>query len=516
MPAFLKEIRAHEVMDNFGLLLIGLVSFGYVLFYRPFAKLHLDLPVLNIPVFIGEILFIICSTLVLPKAKALPKRTIYLLIAYIVFIIVKTLAGYVHWGPLAFRHAALFYYPLFAVFSYSFFRKDLFSNKLKVILIILLLLMFKFVIFYYYFILTCSILVLILIKSYSGRKTRYLFYLALLLAFPYRFFFETARTFMVSGLVSLLFILIFLLCILKLKKGYKLLTLFIFTAFIVVGSVKIANKDHLKSLMGFGELQKRYNARKMLIQELGKSFVAKKYKINLYNPVYEDRAKPDLDFRKIQELIDQTTKPENENKPQIPAQSVQEPNKNPSSSVSMPESSKPEEPYTKNNEELVSGQDSPLLTKVPEKRDLETDYANSLFRIFIWQDALNDIMNYKPVFGFDFGRPFLSRSLEVTNWAISDWGRDGWVCFHNGYLDIIYRSGMLSLVFFCFIFSLIFIMVKKSFQIKSVNGILLAGALINWFVAANFLEILEMPYTAIPLWSLFGVTWAYLFKNKTS
>lgn len=514
---FLKKIKANEVMDNAGLLLLGLVSLGYVLFSRPFAKLHINLPVINTPIFIGEILFILCVMLTIPKLKILIKKTNHLLLplaAYLFFIAVKTSVGYFHWGQLAFRHAALFYYPLFALFSYSFFRKDFFNDRLNTLLIILFLFIFKFVTFYYYFILTCSILVLILIRSYSDRKIRFLGYSIFLLTFPYRFFFETARTFMVSNLISLLFILICLLFIFELKKKDKLVISLLFITFIAFGVIRIANKDHLKSLISIGELEKRYKARKMLTAELGNNFVTKEYKINLYNPAYEERTGANLKFIKIQAFIDQIASPKNGKKNQESTTSLSE--------ASEPEASKSEEAHVNNAEQPATVQNpppltnTPELTRVPEKRDLETDYANSLFRIFIWQDALSDIMNYKPVFGFDFGRPFLSRSLEVTNWAISDWGRDGWVCFHNGYLDIIYRSGLLSIIFFTFVITALLIMIRRSFRIRSINGILLIGALINWFIAANFLEILEMPYTAIPLWSLFGLTCAYLFKNKTS
>ncbi|TAM37175.1 hypothetical protein EPN54_05245 [bacterium] len=531
-PDFLRKIKANEIIDNAGLLFLGLVSLGYVLFYRPFAKLHINLPGLNIPIFIGEILFLLCAILAIPKIITLPKKIINLLIAYAFFIIVKTLIGYINWGPLSFRHAALFYYPLFAVFSYSFFKKGFFNNRFKILLIVLFLFIFKFLTFYYYFILTCSILTFVLIRSYPKREIRYLCYFILLLVFPYRFFFDTARTFMVSNFISLLFILIGFLLILKLKKSHKVAILFLFVAFIVFGAVKIANKDHLKSLIGIGELQKKYKARGMLISERKKHFVARKYEVNLYNPDYEDDIRPNLKFGKIQEFIDQRTKPKNEKKIQVslPSTSIPEASKSevsstnnaeqlavvqsPLPSTSIPEASKSEN--TESNEQMPPDQNVLPLNKMPEKRDLETDYANSLFRIFIWQDALNDIMNYKPVFGFDFGKPFLSHSLQVTKWAISDWGRDGWVCFHNGYIDILYRSGVLSIIFFIFILGMLLIMVRKSFQVSSINGILLTGILINWFVAANFLEILEMPYTAIPLWSLFGITFAYLFKNETT
>lgn len=78
----------------------------------------------------------------------------------------------------------------------------------------------------------------------------------------------------------------------------------------------------------------------------------------------------------------------------------------------------------------------------------------------------------------------------------------------------MYRAGIIGLVM---ILAILFLLVKftaASLRKRSLTGILLTGILINWFVAANFLEVLEMPYSAIPLWSLFGLNFAYLFKVK--
>ena len=38
---------------------------------------------------------------------------------------------------------------------------------------------------------------------------------------------------------------------------------------------------------------------------------------------------------------------------------------------------------------------------------------------------------------------------------------------------------------------------------------MLLAVIVNWLVAANFLTILELPYTAIPIWSVFGVVYAF-------
>jgi len=153
----------------------------------------------------------------------------------------------------------------------------------------------------------------------------------------------------------------------------------------------------------------------------------------------------------------------------------------------------------------------------PSGRSLEAARNNILFRIFIWRDILMQLREEKPLLGFDFGKPFRSKNLEILNWAAGDWKRDGWITAHNSYLHILYRAGIIGILFILTIFVVLFRMIRKSLHLQSINGLLLCGILINWLVAANFLVILELPYNAIPFWSLFGMTFAYLGKkNKTN
>ncbi len=91
---------------------------------------------------------------------------------------------------------------------------------------------------------------------------------------------------------------------------------------------------------------------------------------------------------------------------------------------------------------------------------------------------------------------------------------DGWICLHNSYLDLVYRAGIVGILMITAIIAVLIWFTIVSLRKRSLTGILLTGILINWFIAANFLEILEMPYSAIPLWSLLGLICAYLFKHN--
>jgi hypothetical protein len=122
---------------------------------------------------------------------------------------------------------------------------------------------------------------------------------------------------------------------------------------------------------------------------------------------------------------------------------------------------------------------------------------------------LDEYKQYHPIFGFDFGKPFRSVSLEVLKWAKSEWERDGWVAAHNSFFHMVYRSGIVGVVFIAGVISLLFKMIKDFIAVRSFVGILLCGLILSWFVASNFLIVLEIPYTAIPIWSLYGLTFAY-------
>jgi hypothetical protein len=146
--------------------------------------------------------------------------------------------------------------------------------------------------------------------------------------------------------------------------------------------------------------------------------------------------------------------------------------------------------------------------------NLTTGLNNAVFRLLIWRDMIVALRDKKPILGFDFGLPLRSISLEILYWGWNDWGLNGWVPAHNSFLNIIYRAGILGIAFIATLFIILSRMVKGFVKQRSIVGILLCGVIINWFVAANFLLILEAPYSAIPVWSLFGITLAYFHEQE--
>ena len=140
--------------------------------------------------------------------------------------------------------------------------------------------------------------------------------------------------------------------------------------------------------------------------------------------------------------------------------------------------------------------------------------GNILFRLYIWMDMFEELLDKKPVLGFDYGKPFRSKRLEVLNWGPTEWKRDGWIAAHNSYLHIIYRSGVIGVALIIFLVGNLIRTILFFKQKRDLSGLLLCAIIINWFVAANFLLIFELPYTAIPIWCLYGLIMAYAHDLK--
>ena len=61
--------------------------------------------------------------------KFFNQRTVFLLGLYFGWVFLKALINYHYDGPLTCRNAALFYYPIFAVFAYCFYQKAKIPRK---------------------------------------------------------------------------------------------------------------------------------------------------------------------------------------------------------------------------------------------------------------------------------------------------------------------------------------------------------------------------------------------------
>ena len=97
----------------------------------------------------------------------------------------------------------------------------------------------------------------------------------------------------------------------------------------------------------------------------------------------------------------------------------------------------------------------------------------------------------------------------MLSWAESEWGRDGWITPHNSFLHIIYRAGILGVLFIGILLGMIGKLTRDFFKFDSILGGLLVGVLVYWLVLSNFFVILEFPYNAIVIWTFLGIALAY-------
>ena len=147
--------------------------------------------------------------------------------------------------------------------------------------------------------------------------------------------------------------------------------------------------------------------------------------------------------------------------------------------------------------------------------NIEVDYGNAVFRIFIWQDMIGDISREKAfLWGINFGQPQRSKKIEVLEWAREEWEKDGWITPHNSYLHMVYRAGIVGAAIIIAMFWVYGWMVKTVVETSSVIGILLLTVLIYFMAIAPFLVFYEFPYSAIPFWSLYGMMLAYCVEKR--
>ncbi len=497
--------RTEELFCSLGLIFIGLVSLGYVLWGSAFAETNIQISWFDFPIFIGEILIFV--SLICFIGLYLQRGTIfqevdkwrYSLIGYLLFIFYKTFCGYFLFGPLALRDAALFYYPLFVFFGYSFYRQKFFNTSVNITLFFIIVSLLFYSRFNSYWILTFFILACILIKTYPFRLTKYLLFLLLVCITPYAKFFQTARMMTVSNFLSCIFLCIIIISIMKSSNKVKTICFILGISLLFCLCGKFTNSNALKSILDIRGLKERFNTFDSKVVAKVKQYKQKDLpRTNLFNP--------DIDYS-----YQHSNNIMAENTWGVPYKTI---------------GTKKAILIFKFNNTILENTLNDLSNKffpdrfTPQKqtsgyRDLEGAFNNAIFRIFIWRDMLAELYNKKPIFGFDFGKPFRSISLEILHWGEVEWSRDGWIAAHNSYLNIIYRAGVFGILFIVCIFFVLFIMVKEFILQRSLTGVLLTGIIINWLFAANFLLILELPYNAIPFWTLYGMTCAYYKRLKS-
>jgi hypothetical protein len=514
-----------------GLLLLSSYCLFASIWQADFAKLHISFSFLNFPIFISEITMLlcllICAWYIYAGKIQLSKRH-YLLFVYLGGIALWAVYDYgkVGGSPLALRNAVLFFYPVFAFFAYCFYRPNFYFEKNVQMTMALCLIVACIVSETPFYNFIYLILFLVVLYSMAPGPWRYLLSAAALCLWPYHALFSGARTWFVSAILSGLFIIyIFAKYFLKLNTTRKLLIgvaagiIFLFLGF------HFADKVGIKTLITPMRVIQDYKEVKSEIRQKELSFHPDNLPVHLYNTEEDaQRSLSKIVFHNEQYLVNKYTPvlPQTDVLPQAPPReelsqttiSVQTPPKEELSQTAIPLRALP-------NQELTqSAIPVPVLPRPdpqapiqqnhkPFTRDVTTAYNNIIFRLLIWEDMIRELGENKNIFGVGLGHPQRSRNIEILGWADTEWRRDGWITPHNSYLHLIYRGGVVGIGVIAAIFMILYGLIRDFVDRRSVKGVLLSGVIIYGLIAANFLLILELPYYAIPFWSIFGLTMAY-------
>ena len=506
----MKQKQYSDILAMFGFCLLGAYSFFAAIYLLDFSKIHIHLPFLNFPIFIGEIVLLICLVIFLMLIR---QGSILLtpwhggILIYLALMVVWVMLDYFRLGhqALAMRNGMLFIYPICSLFTYSFYRPAIFTKTFCCLLAILLFLVglistngiASF---------GCFLLFLIIITKIFQQPLRSVVFILALVFWPYGSFLSSARTWLVAAVVAYIFLgIIFIKYFFPLERKWKVIFSLVLMGVFMLGIFHFANKTRGKTLLRPAGLIHKYQEAKAIIKEKESFFHPETLPVNLYN-YQTGQGKKFINVTMDRTKIVPSSRLETF-KP-VPA------------------------PATAPHQEIIVRIKSSLETTVPPKQQVpvieshsisdeentvKDAYNNVVFRILIWEDMIHEVWDKKCVLGVGMGEPQRSRNIEILGWADGEWKRDGWITPHNSYLHLIYRAGIIGIGLIVILITVFYQMVGYFTKRHCWQGILLSGIIIYGMVAANFLLIFELPYYAIPFWSIWGIALAVkqsLGKNE--
>ncbi len=501
MPVKQKVIK---VVQEIGLAMIVGLSLLYAIFRQRVSEKFIKLPLLDFPIFVGEIVLGFCFLLFALKLF-LEYRSGHFrinwygwgIVAYGIWIVTMALAGYSKIGAFAFRTSALFYYALFAVMAFHFYRREFFNQRIVLILILGMLAFTAQDAITLYCQVPFFLVFLFLLFSIDDKRIRMGGLVLLMLIVFLRFSWETSvhRSHIAGILGTLVFLFIFGLRYINKNNlfGKRLLVGFFIAA--ILGMYVFLDNDVRRSfaLQAIVEEYKYFNN---YIQKNKHLFIFRDVPPRLYQDddvkynrrplTEEERAKRNDPFPDLAMVwpggVEERPRPQN---------------------VSRFEG----EPAA---DQKKSGALSWFIPK-QQGRNILQSRNQILFRIFIWRDMLEDMKAdpYSFIKGVGFHKPQRAHSIEILGWGRQEWGSDGWITMHNSFLNMIYRGGVIGWALLGTIVILTVQMTKDFGRRRILSGGLLVAGLVYWIVISNFLVYLEVPHTAIPFWGFLGVVCAF-------
>ena len=293
-----KEVE-HQVLrlQQIAIGTIGICCFCYTVFWVNFAKLHVTLPVVHIPIFIGEWLLAFCIVLMVRQWQLLRPKQLdmrhYVFMAYAAFVISKTAMGCIQFSPLSLRNAALFYYPFFVVIGFYCWRKEFFNRNNCLILLAVLLVtkllgkMNGFFLFPY-----CALSVILLLRAPKWQWRAGLA-LAVVLLFPPLGFFEDSKAIVLGNLAAFLFLLVLSLYMLPLVRKYRIWVVIALVGVLGIAVVKLFGPNRVKSLSTPLQLMEIIKEKDNFIEQRKADYIEVPLEAHLYHdPLKKKNVKP--------------------------------------------------------------------------------------------------------------------------------------------------------------------------------------------------------------------------------
>jgi len=528
----------HKIAAVFmGLLLICLFT-GYSLEASNFAEIHLAVPGLDFPVFIGEIVLILCGLLVVSMG---PVRFLRLMtrpwplfaLGFGLWILVKALTGYAVYGPLALRHAAMFYYTVAAVLVFGsletigILREAPQADSARCFFIDLAgVLCFGVIVtvkllagIYLYFFLPYFILGLICLVCYRRMVLRIAALVCLAGVFPYNEFFHGGSSFILANAIASAGTLVTLAAVsVRAGRFWKFGLALGCMGLVAAGICLTAPRSESRPFVTPGVIWRHFENDDALVQSRKASYRPDLLPVKLYKNNHE----APVGTTTMHSAVFQSQTPQAQKVPETSFENPMAPERQAQGlPLDQPAQSGPV--VTETMPQVLAQNAAPVNQRLPEHAapDYETkiceiSYDNIVFRMFIWRDMVSELLRRRAVDGMPLGYPLRSPSLEILQRGKSEWARDGWIEPHNSYLNFIYRGGIAGLMM---VVMMGFWQIRfwRFFAVqRSLVGILLSAGLLYWNILACFMVLYELPYTAIPAWMWWGLTAFYYRRLKTT
>jgi hypothetical protein len=505
----MSKEKVGTLCQDIGLALVGLYIFFSSHYMSRFAELHLSVSFFPAPLFISEILLGICLLLIviiwrLGYLPPIPRSIAWFIGLFFFAFLIKVSYGYWKWGPLAFRNAAMFYYSLFALCGFYFYRKEnvLYSPLAKGFSVFLFLCVFlnwpeeKFRFPF--------LMVLLGLCLFAFRRKGRMISLALWAGLFYIRFMTQIE---IKGVfVAYVFALIVILAVwllysrwassVKWALGIGLVLILSFSAYTL-------HQGELQSLINWHSLSYALNdAERQIRDNRSRIQLPKHVPVKLY----EVGSSKEVDMPPPPPVPVPSARPS----PSAP------PKTSPQKSSSGKTSLIPQKPTSTTPEPLPATVPAPVLPPPKTSRSVDAHQANMVWRILVCKDMFQEWVSQGPLWGIDFGKPFRSERLEILasmgGWAAGWWV--GWLEPHNSFLHILYRFGLMGAAFIAGMLGFVGYILHRIAKRAQLAALILCTIPVYWLGMACTQVVLELPYFAIPFWFPLGLLVAYAYPSS--